>query len=285
MKKIVIIGGCGYIGSQLFSYLTKKKYIVDTVDLEWFGNYTNPQNIKSDFHNLPKSFYDLYDVVIFMGGHSTVGMCKKDMVGAFRNNVEKFVALTEKLEKQKLIYASTYRLYIDSCPDPLSIYDLTKKTLDCFMPFSSLEFYSLRMATVNGYSQNLRVNQIINKIFLYARNKKKITLYNQHATFSVLGINDACRAVEQIIINGDKRGIYNLASFETNIALIIKKVSKIFKDIAVSIEKHPKTSHSITIDTTKFQKNYNFTFEETPESILSSLLENLSQKSHLLKSI
>ena len=51
MKKILVTGGCGYIGSAIYNNL-KDKYIVDTVDLEWFGNYTNPNNIKKDFDEL-----------------------------------------------------------------------------------------------------------------------------------------------------------------------------------------------------------------------------------------
>ena len=48
MGRILIIGGCGYIGSQLFVYLKNKGYKVDTVDLEWYGNYVNPKNFKTD---------------------------------------------------------------------------------------------------------------------------------------------------------------------------------------------------------------------------------------------
>src|SRR5581483_9292443 len=104
--KIVILGGCGYIGSRLFTYLTEKNYSVDTVDLEWFGNYVNPKNIIANFDDLPKKFYDKYDVVILLAGHSTVGMCQNDALGSLENNIASFVNLTQKLQKQKFIYAS-----------------------------------------------------------------------------------------------------------------------------------------------------------------------------------
>ena len=38
MNKILIIGGCGYIGSKLNAYLDSKGYAVTSVDLEIFGN-------------------------------------------------------------------------------------------------------------------------------------------------------------------------------------------------------------------------------------------------------
>ena len=40
MKKILIIGGCGYVGSELYNSM-KNSYEVDTVDLEWYGNHVN----------------------------------------------------------------------------------------------------------------------------------------------------------------------------------------------------------------------------------------------------
>ena len=46
IKKILIIGGCGYVGSALYKYLTKN-YAVDTLDLEWYGNFVNKDNIVS----------------------------------------------------------------------------------------------------------------------------------------------------------------------------------------------------------------------------------------------
>ena len=45
--KILIIGGCGYIGSHLYDVLGKK-HQVTTVDCERSGNFSNPENIKID---------------------------------------------------------------------------------------------------------------------------------------------------------------------------------------------------------------------------------------------
>lgn len=295
MKKIVIIGGCGYIGSKLFTYLQEKRYVVDTVDLEWVGNFINPKNIKRDYKDLNKDFFDIYDVVILLAGHSTIGMCQEDIIGSLKNNIENFVILMQKLKKQKFIYASTYRVYnaigkhsareSDSYQNSFSIYDLTKKTIDDYISFSSIEFYSLRMATVNGYSPNLRFKQIINKMYIDAKNKKKITIYDPSANFSILGIEDLCKAIEKIILGQDQRGVYNIGSFDCNIYLIIRELSKVFKDIDISIGKSPRKSYHIRIDTSKFQKTYNFKFRENPNSIISSLIKNFSEKSHIITSL
>ena len=51
MKNILIIGGCGYIGSELYNFLSTS-YNVDTVDLEWYGNFINKNNILGDYSDL-----------------------------------------------------------------------------------------------------------------------------------------------------------------------------------------------------------------------------------------
>lgn len=295
MKKVVIIGGCGYVGSKLFTFLQEKGYFVDTVDLEWFGNFINTKNIKCDYKDLPKNFFNIYDVVILLAGHSTIGMCREDIIGSLRNNIENFVILMKKLKKQKFIYASTYRVYTeigthsaretDNYQNPFSIYDLTKKTIDDYISFSSLEFYSLRMATANGYSPNLRLNQIINKLYVDAKNKKKITIYDQEANFSILGLEDLCRVIEKIILGSDRRGIYNIGSFDCNINLIIKELSKVFKNIDISIGESLKKSHHVSLDTSKFQKTYNLDFRESLRSIIASLVNNFSKESHIITSL
>jgi len=293
VKKILILGGCGYIGSALYNNLISKKYRVDTVDLEWFGNFVNPRNIKKDYKDIPKSFLDKYDIVILLAGHSTVGMCKEDVIGSLKNNVENFVLLMKRLSKQKFIYTSTYRIYYghkglakenDENNELFSIYDLTKKIADGYISFSSLEFYSLRLATVNGFSPNLRVNQVVNKLFLDGGNHKKITIFDKNTKFSVLGINDLCRSVEKIIEGPDKRGLYNLKSFDTTTGQIAQSVSKVFGKLDLKTEKSKVKSAHIQISSRKFSSAYNFKFKDSLENLISDLSKNYSKKSNLLKS-
>ena len=56
--KIIILGGCGYIGSVLTDILFKKKNKIKIIDKQWFGKNINSHKhlkiVKKDIRNLRK---------------------------------------------------------------------------------------------------------------------------------------------------------------------------------------------------------------------------------------
>ena len=56
--KILITGGCGYVGTRLIPKLLKLNYQIVNIDTQWFGNFLpkhkNLKNIKSDVSNIEK---------------------------------------------------------------------------------------------------------------------------------------------------------------------------------------------------------------------------------------
>ena len=58
--KIIVLGGCGYVGSVLVQKLLAKKHKLMVIDTKWFGNYLKPNKnlkiVKQDIRNL-KTFH------------------------------------------------------------------------------------------------------------------------------------------------------------------------------------------------------------------------------------
>lgn len=282
-EKILIIGGCGYLGSRLYQFLKSKNYSVDTLDNESFGNYINAKNYKRDYAKLTKSFLKKYKVVILLAGHSSVKMCENNFLEAFENNVYNFVKLLSNLSNQKFIYASSSSIYGKTNKKnvtenynrylPTNYYDLTKKEIDYYAQLSKINYFGLRLGTVCGYSPNLRSDVMINKMVDSARKKNEIDIYNPLVYRPILGIEDFCKAVETIILNEKPRGIYNLASFNSSIKKVADDVSRIMGGIKVKTI-GSFSGYNFSVDTKKFERTFKFKFTETTDSIVKSLMTN-----------
>lgn len=308
-KKILIIGGCGYIGSRLFSHLTSNPfYKVDTVDLEWFGNVANPNNFIVDFKYLTKEFLEKYDVVILLAGHSSTAMAvNSNDNSAIKNNLDNFANLVLKLNsKQKFIYASSSSVYngIDEQEvtedhfllTPKNVYDFTKKSIDEIMALHpEIEFYGLRFATVNGASDNLREDIMFNMMVKSAVIENEIKLLNPNIRRPILHLSDLVKAIECIIKNEKNlKGYYNMSSFNGTVEEYANIVSSVTgAKINISDEKEfskimgGKLGNVLdfSINSSKFENTFNYKFLGTAKTItkeVSDIIESVkkSKRSH-----
>jgi nucleoside-diphosphate-sugar epimerase len=290
MKKILLIGGNGYVGSY-FKLKNNLKYVIQTIDINWFNLESN--NI--DFKTLNKKYIQQFDSVILLAGHSSVKMCDDDMLSSFNNNVVNFINLLDKLsDNQQFIYASSSSVYgntnyniVDENYmyfEPNNYYDLSKHAIDLYALKSGKNFYGLRFGTVNGWSPMLRTDVMINSMVNSSFTSGHIKLYIKDIMRAILGIDDLSNAL-QAIIDSDKQnpGIYNLASFNKTSEEIANKVSEVInipivEYDAVSLEKITNVklqtnAYNFAINSDKFINLYNFKFNETIESITKSIID------------
>lgn len=292
MKKILILGGCGYIGSKLFNYLSENKYSVTSLDLELFGN-PEIKNIKENYKNISSDQLASYTDIILLAGHSSVKMCESNLIGCFRNNVQYVIDLILKLTSdQKLIYASSSSVYgninrslaSEDCEEYTagSFYDLSKAEIDhYFKIIDKIKYYGLRFGTVNGFSPNLRTDIMINSMYFSSINNGYINITNPTIKRPILDIQDLCSAIKKIIDTGnfENRGIYNLASFNSSVEIIARKVAE-NTNVNVNISDPGKTISKVydfAISCEKFVKTFDFEFQGSIESITNDLKQNLNK--------
>jgi nucleoside-diphosphate-sugar epimerase len=68
---ILILGGCGYVGTVLAEKLiNSKKNNIKIIDTEWFGNYVKKNKrikfIKEDIRNIKKISFNQIDTIIHL---------------------------------------------------------------------------------------------------------------------------------------------------------------------------------------------------------------------------
>ena len=280
MKKTLILGGNGYTGSVI------KKYLDNIFDVDVYGSRSD------DYNKLDKEYINSFEYVILLAGHSSVQRCDGPLLPVWNNNVRNFHNLLQKMTpEQKLIYASSASVYGNSDYDGeytesytnyeyVNNYDLTKISLDMLAKNYISEgrnIVGFRFGTVNGESDVLRIDLMINAMVHTAINQGVINVTNKHVNRPILGTNDLSRAMKQTIIANDfVPGIYNLTSFNSNVDAISKTISNVLG--TQIIDNGNTITYNFKMSNSKFSDVYKFKFEDTVDTITENVIECLNNK-------
>jgi len=278
---ILIIGHKGYIGSRLYEFLQQYTNIkVTGCDLDDIN--------QQHYANLTLEYLSSFNCIILLAANSSVRSCKNNFE-SLNNNVTFVIELVKKLNpSQKFIYMSSSSVY-GTCHDnpvdenepltpPHNEYDFSKRIIDEYIINTNLQYYGLRLGTVNGWSPKIRNELVINAMFNSAKTSNQISVYNPETYRAILSINDLCRAIYTIVTTEeDKRGIYNVSSFNENMENMGKGISHILNSPCIiheTVKTDFVTTYSFSMSTEKFEQTFNFKFNDNLESIVHDLYRN-----------
>ena len=114
--RVLVAGGCGYIGSVLVPMLLEHGYEVDVIDLLWFGNHL-PAAVKvveKDLFECDEDDFRGYEQVIFLAGLSNDPMAELEPAMNFIHNgaLPSYLAyLAKSVGVRRFIYASSCSVY------------------------------------------------------------------------------------------------------------------------------------------------------------------------------
>lgn len=152
------------------------------------------------------------DYIIHLAGIVGYPACSKDPQLAISTNVNGTENIVRNLKpEQKIIFSSTGSCY-GAIPDgfcteetpinPLSLYGTTKAEGEQLV--KQVNGVVLRLATIFGISQRLRLDLLINDLMFKALTQKTFDVYEAHFKRTFLHIKDVARAFVFSIENYDK---------------------------------------------------------------------------------
>lgn len=235
--KILLLGGCGYVGTSLTKSLLEEGHTVTVVDVMWFGNYLPEHKnlcvIKEDIRNTEKIPMNNIDTIVHLANVANDPCGELNSKVAWEVNVLSTMRLVERAIQHKInqfIYASSGSVYgVKDEPEvteelslvPISDYNKTKMVSErVLMSYQDkICVQIIRPATVCGYSPRMRLDLSVNMLTMQALANGRITVLGGNQTRPNIHLKDMIGVYSHFLKKGTAlSGVYN-AGFE-NISII-----------------------------------------------------------------
>ncbi len=273
MKRFIVTGGYGFIGSNLIRLLLKKKFKVLNIDnLSYSAQRYNLKGIKknytfkkTDINNKkeilkifnrfrPHGIFNLAaDTHVDRSIDNSFNFIKNNILGVY-NLLE---AIKEYKNKIRLVHISTDEVYGDisgkkrSDEDfpymPSSPYSATKASSDHLI---SAYVRTHRIDAVisncsNNYGPRQFPEKLIPKMIFNILNNNSLPIYAKGKNSREwIFVDDHCDALIKLFFNGKTGEKYNIGSGQNyNNIFIVKKILKIFKKKKIKIGKKVKIKY------------------------------------------
>ena len=276
MKKFIVTGGSGFIGSNLVKFLLKKKYFVINVDKLSYS--ANPYNLKEVKRHKNYKFFkiDINDkirLLRILNKYQPIGIfnlaaethvdrsiddpknfIKANILGVYNmlSTVKNYLKRNKK--RIKLIHISTDEVYGDIplnkksdekfSYNPSSPYSASKASADHLIK-SFVRTYKIPAVIsncCNNYGPNQFPEKLIPKLIYNIINNKSLPIYGKGENLREwIHVRDHCKALLKIFFKGKVGESYNVGSNKNvkNID-IAKKLIKIAKNSSFGADKKVK---------------------------------------------
>jgi nucleoside-diphosphate-sugar epimerase len=242
MKKILVTGGAGYIGSVFVPILLDRGYEVTVIDNFTYDQYSLASSIMHPKLNLVfgdvrdkvemKKLISKSDIIVPLAAIVGAPACEKDPVTSSSINKDAMLWLFDNLSaSQRIIMPTTNSAYGSGdsnnyCDEqsplsPISLYAKDKVLVEKVL-MDHGNATSLRLATVFGISPRMRLDLLVNNFVYRAIKDSFVVIFEGHFKRNYVHVRDVCEAFIFTIENPDKTcgEIFNFGLSEANISKI-----------------------------------------------------------------
>ena len=296
MKKVVVTGGAGFIGSNLVKYLLQKKYFV--VNIDKLSYSANPYNLRNLNKNKKYAFYkaDLNNrskIIKILKKHKPQGIfnlaaethvdrsiddpksfISSNVLGTY-NLLEAVLSYNKKI---RIVHVSTDEVFGDiikgrskenSSYNPSSPYSSTKASADHLIK-SYIRTYKINSVIsncCNNYGPNQFPEKLIPKLIFNIMNNIPLPIYARGKNSREwMHVKDHCEALLLIYLKGKIGESYNIGSGKN---LVNKDIAK--KLIYIAKNKFFKLGKNVKIKFVKDRPGHDLRYALNNKKILKKL--------------
>ena len=214
--RILVTGGCGFVGSALVPMLLAQNHVT-VVDLMLFNNHLEPHPnltvVAGDIRSMPQDVYrSSFDALIHLACIANDPSWALDPVLGKSINYYALGSLmlwAKDTGVQRCIYASSSSVY-GTKPDGVEVtedlplvwltdYSKYKALSEDVVMNSGVPSTVLRPATVCGYSSRVRLDVVVNQMTIDALVKGEIVVHSGGLSRAHLHIDDMARAYVAVL--------------------------------------------------------------------------------------
>lgn len=269
MRKILLVGGAGYIGAVLAEELLERGYAVRVLDRLYYGQqglrdvHDRVELVVSDMRTIDPSILDDIDAVINVGGLSNDPTAEYNPQANYEMNTlatKRLAELCKSKGVKRYVFASSCSIYDRGVGDsekdilqdeesevaPKAAYSGSKYEAERILLAMADDNFCpviLRKGTVFGFSPRMRYDLVVNTFVKDALTRGVLTLhYGGEMWRPLVDVRDAARAyiaclqAEESVVNGQ---IFNITLDNYRISELALRVREALREIGVDVNIKP----------------------------------------------
>ncbi len=291
MKKILVTGAAGYIGSVLVHQLLDRGYAVRGIDILYFGgesligvyNHPNFEFIKGDIREREtlKNIIEDVDAIVHLAAIVGDPACVKQPQLAEETNwfASKMLydLAAESENVKRFVFASTCSNYgkmngesflNEKSPlNPVSLYAELKVKFEKYILESNVreDFIptALRFATVYGLSPRVRFDLTVNEFIREAAMGKELEIFGEQFWRPYCHVNDLARACVLVLETDPQKvdhNVFGVGDTKENYQkkMIAEEINKIIPQAKIKYVHKDEDPRDYRVDFSKIKNELNF---------------------------
>ncbi|MGH9630261.1 MAG: NAD-dependent epimerase/dehydratase family protein [Bryobacteraceae bacterium] len=295
-RKILVLGGAGYIGSVLCPYLTGMGDTVTVLDnLLYEKSRPRPDGysfIEGDIRDINDLWPAIYnaDAVVNLAALSNdpASDLMPELTWQINYKANEMIADLCRSLNKRVVFASSCSVYgfasegvftEKSALNPVSLYAQTKRLAESFYSRPDVDSIILRFATVYGHSPKPRFDLVVNTMIGTSYFKRAITVNGGDQWRPLVHVKDVAKAIYLALHRPAKHRVYNIGSNEQNftISALADIIQSEVGGIEVFHDASNRDTRSYHVDFSRVARDWSFNCEYSIRDAVREFSDALHQ--------